>query len=209
MYDENETKKVIAHGLIGMIDSGEAHLFLEYIAHPDKCVLYHFFEHNDTNGVFFSFIYEDVLRIHISFNVDTNYYVDKIVELINESINKTKIDKVFVWLRNENRHLIADLQVRIKFNPDGINNSHYASVEYIMEREKFVKVKNEFLKIRDYENEHIDEYLELLDESMDFIRPQPEFRVNKDYYQTKFSRYSEEKSFESFWLDTELIGLYW
>jgi GNAT superfamily N-acetyltransferase len=77
-----------------------------------------------------------------------------------------------------------------------------------MKRKKFQKAQNNFLNIRGYENEHIDEYLTLLDGSMDFIRPQPTFLVNKDYFQNKFTKCSKEKSFESFWLGTELIGLY-
>jgi GNAT superfamily N-acetyltransferase len=204
-----ETEREIAHGLIGLIDIGEAHLFLEHIDNQDKCVMYQFFRFNDITGVFLSFIYRGILRIHISFSVDTNQYVDKIAELIKKSIDKTKIEKVFIWLRNENKQLIADLQTRIKFNPDGINNSHYASVEYIMKRDKFIKIQNDFLLIHDYKNEHINGYLKLLDESMDFIKPRPAFLINKDYYQSKFIECNKEKSFESFWLKTELIGLYW
>ncbi|MDR1565839.1 MAG: hypothetical protein LBS48_00970 [Treponema sp.] len=68
-----ETEKITAHELIGLIDSGEAYLFLERINHPDKYVLYHFFKLNDVTGVFFSFVYNDVLRIHISFTYPAIY----------------------------------------------------------------------------------------------------------------------------------------
>jgi GNAT superfamily N-acetyltransferase len=78
-----------------------------------------------------------------------------------------------------------------------------------MKREKFVKVENNYLEIRDYEKEHIKDYLKLLDESMDFTIPPPTFIANKEYFQTKFNQCRIEKSFESFWMGTELIGLYW
>lgn len=76
-------------------------------------------------------------------------------------------------------------------------------------RENFVYTSDDSICICGYEDEHIDRYLNLLDETMDFCIPPSVYIKNKIIYRKKFIKLKEKNSFEAFWTDNELIGLYW
>lgn len=132
MIISDEKEKALS--LISKIDSGEAGLFSENIVDSQKYILYKFFNDGNNIGVFFSFLYYDMLRIHISFNNDTDKFTVELYELFKQSQKLSKSKRGIVWLQNENRKIIIGLQEKFEFNPKGIKNSHYASVEYIKKK---------------------------------------------------------------------------
>jgi GNAT superfamily N-acetyltransferase len=60
-----------------------------------------------------------------------------------------------------------------------------------------------------YVEEQFDFYIDMLDEVLSIFKLPPQYRKNKLSYKEKFRLLKEQKSFESFWIDDELIGLYW
>jgi ribosomal protein S18 acetylase RimI-like enzyme len=65
------------------------------------------------------------------------------------------------------------------------------------------------LKACGYVEKQIDCYLDMLDEVLDSFKLPSQYRKDKSRYQEKFGLLEQQKSFESFWLDDALIGLYW
>ena len=71
--------------------------------------------------------------------------------------------------------------------PPNSGKYYYASIEFIMYRKKFIKeINNSILSIRPYEKEYIDNYLNLLDNSMTFTSPPPNFMGRKRALSTTF-----------------------
>lgn len=209
----NDEQKNIAHGLIHQIDSDEGGMFFENVnQHFYRQV---FFDSLLSKGVFFSFLFEDKLRVYIAFDSDTDYPLDEIVSLLRDSMSQSGQKPASVWLRNENRKLINGLQKHFMFNPRGINNSHYESVEYYVKKSNFSTeclpgyAEAEEMSIRGYEDGHIDDYLSLLDAAMTFKNPPPTYRQNKVYFKGRFEALQKRNAFEAFWIDNALIGLYW
>jgi GNAT superfamily N-acetyltransferase len=96
------------------------------------------------------------------------------------------------------------LQDHFVFKNDG-----YASIEFIMERKSFSYQPLQMtLTQKPYEPDQLDGYLELLDNAMTFVRPEPGFRRNRDAMAKKFSQHASDGSFNSFWAGEDLIGFY-
>lgn len=63
------------------------------------------------------------------------------------------------------------------------------------------------MEIKPYDGKYIDEYLKLLDESMTFEKPAPNYRNGKTRYLKRFIEYRDKNSFEAFWNNNELIEI--
>ena len=189
--------------LVDSIDSGEGGIFRDSASAKSyvDCKIYE-------RGVFHSCEIFGGLRVHVALSEDTDEYNEDIAERVKESLMKTQRDSCQIWMRNENKKAIEYLIKEFNVKPNG--NYFYASVEFIMRREAFHKAINQsVLEIRPYEEDHIDDYLRLLDGSMTFIDPSSDFMGNKEHYLKHFAERSQQHSFEAFWKDDLLIGLYW
>ncbi len=191
---------------IAKIDSGERNVFLQNINTLNQ-VIFEILGEGTYDGVFSACIFEDNLRIHIACNEDTDIYNHEICDLINEALHKSTKTSPIIWIWNDNRRIIG--YIKQTFNTITGGKHDYASIEFIMRREKHISNGKQSLIIRPYEPEHIDEYLMLLDEAMTFVSPPPNFRGNKDGCMTQFKDRNDVQSFEAFWKNDELIGLYW
>ena len=192
---------------IGLIDSGEKHIFLETV-NTDKQIDANILNKGELSGVYFSCTIYDGVRIHISLNMDTDIVNEEISELIKSTLQKSCFSSCSIWIWNKNRKITEYLIEKFNIQPDG--TYYYASIEFIMRRESFNESKhNNSLDIRQYEEEHIENYLSLLDGAMTFMSPPPSFIADKETYTRNFANRAENNSFESFWKDGELIGSYW
>lgn len=190
--------------LIGKIDCCEQENFLSAV-NTENQIDIHVFEH----GVYFSYKYEGVVKIHICFEQDTDEFNDKIIELVQATSGKASDAIVDFYIYKHNTKIIEHLIARYKI-PAPYDGLYYTSVEFILRRENFNKAYiNTNLDIRPYEEIYIDTYLEMLDESMDFGGGTPNFRESKAYLVEDFREYEKTNRFEAFWVDDELVGLYW
>ncbi len=189
--------------LVDCIDSSEGGIFRDSAIAKSyvDCKIY-------KRGVLHSCEVFGGLRIHVALREDTDEYNEDIAARVKKSLIKTQRDSCQIWLRNENKKVIEFLIKEFDAVPDG--KCFYASVEFIMHREMFHKAINQsVLEVRLYEEEHIDDYLRLLDGSMTYTDPPSDFMGNKEYYLKLFAERSQQDSFEAFWKDDLLVGLYW
>jgi SAM-dependent methyltransferase/GNAT superfamily N-acetyltransferase len=189
--------------LVSCIDSGEGGIFRDSAAARSyvDCIIYE-------RGVFHSCEIFDGLRIHVALSEDTGEYNNDIAMRIRKSLMKTERDSCQIWLRNENKRTIEFLIKEFSAIPDG--KHFYASIEFVMRREQFEKVAiQSVLEVRPYEEDRIDDYLRLLDGSMTYIDPPPNFMGRKEHYLKHFAEHNQKDSFEAFWKDDMLVGLYW
>ena len=196
--------------MIGYIDSGEKHCFFETV-NTDNQVVYKFFYENNMIDIFYSCFAYGTLRIHTSFDVNmkADKFNDDIASLIQISLDKSSNTSCMICIRNENKQMFEFIKENFKIPPNK-GKYYYASIEFIMRRKNFIKEFNDsILVIRPYEKEYIDNYLNLLDNSMTFTSTQPNFMGRKEHYLQYFAERNENRSFESFWKDNKLIGLYW
>jgi ribosomal protein S18 acetylase RimI-like enzyme len=194
---------------IGLIDSGERDIFLKKVNTDDQVDIKLLCD-GDVTGVYFSCFFYGDSRVHvaISCSEDTDRYNEEISSCVLSSLEKTKLSSCSIWIRNENKKVIQYLKERFHIKPD-CGNHYYASIEFIMRREQMKATTLNGLEIRTYEEKYIDDYLQLLDESMTFTDPPPNYRGNKEHYLQYFGERNKNKSFESFYKDNQLIGLYW
>ena len=197
------------YSLIRRIDIGEARLFRDMTAEEIADLVCRFFRIREATGVYVSFPFHGITRIQISFTDDECVEVDEIARLLTQSLEMARSEKAMVWVRNENRLIIDGLQTRMSFNPPGVNNSHYAAVEYIMRRDRVGKRPLQKLSVRVFEVDRLDAYLRMLDEVMDFCRPPPRYAERREEYRRRFRALGAARSFEAFWRDDDLVGLYW
>ena len=196
--------------LIGKIDSGEEHIFRENINTENEYYSKVFYNQNKNMiGVFFSCVYYGYLRIHIAFTEDTSMFNDEISTLITSTIQKSDLKKGRIWIKNDTKCIIDYVRMFFRITPNcGIYD--YTSEEFIMRRANFIKkIDDKSLVIKPFEEKYIVEYLALLDNAMDFVSPVPDYLSHKDNYLELFNEKKTENSFEAFWKDDELIGLYW
>jgi len=75
------------------------------------------------------------------------------------------------------------------------------------------KFKNEYdssiLEIKQYENNFLDDCLNLFNEAMVFKIPPHFYFDERDHYFEQLQFNSKNLVFETFWKENELIGLYW
>jgi len=194
------------HELIGKIDCGRQNIFLSTV-NTENQIDVHVFENGA--GVYFSSHYEGRVRIHICFQKDTDKFNDEIIKLVQSTSRKVDEADVMIFVYKHNTKIIAHIIDYYKIPPQ-YDRFHYSAIEFVMRRENFSKVYiNTNLDIRPYEEIHIDVYLEMLDESMDFGGGTPNFREAKEYLMEDFAAYAKTNSFEALWLNDELAGLYW
>jgi GNAT superfamily N-acetyltransferase len=195
---------------IGYIDSGEKSIFLDTVSTENQIFSKHFHHENKLVGIFYSCIAYGTLRLHISFDIDhsTDKFNEDIASCVIQSLEKSGMTSCLIWVRNENRKVINFLKEEFRIPPEG--KYYYASMEFIMRRVNFNKFLNtSILEIRPYEEKHIDKYLTMLDNSMTYISPPPNYLNKKEHYLHHFDELKKNNSFESFWRDDKLIGLYW
>jgi len=192
----NNDEIAFARRLISKIDSGEGGIFTEYV-NTENQIAAKLFE----NGVFFSCVYEGNIRIQIAFDLDIND--EEVNKTLWELIVYSKQDKrASIWIFNDNRNIINYLESIV-----GCVNQRYAAVEYIMRRKNFKKTISKDVAIKPYEKEKLDEYLIMLDKSMDFTPH--DSQGSRDFFAQRFEELSFSNLFEAFWDDENLIGLYW
>ena len=194
---------------IALIDSGEKGVFLETV-NTDKQIDAHIFgEKEAAAGVYFSSAVFGGIRVNISFTHDVDTFNADLAELVENTLRKSGSSSCSIYLRNSNRKIIEFLKKKFCVKPyEGSN--YYASMEFIMRRESFNKTKvTTLLDVRPYEEKHIDEYLSLLDSAMTSVSDSPGFMKKKEENTKKFAKLAEDNSFEAFWKDGVLIGLYW
>lgn len=197
-----------AASLLGKIDSGAKSIFLETVNTQNQIAM-KVFGDSEMLGVFQSAIAYERFWISISFETDTDQFHDELLELVKISLNKSGFSSCMIWLRHENLKIINFLKEYFHIQPD-CGPHYYASIEFIMRRDMFTKtVCAPALDIRPYEEKYIDNYLDLLDASMSFASPPPKFKENKQHHAMRFAEYAQKKSFEAFWSDGDLVGLYW
>jgi ribosomal protein S18 acetylase RimI-like enzyme len=195
---------------IGYIDSGEKQCFLETVGTEHQITSKIFYE-NNLIGVFYSCFAYETLRLSISFDTDivTEKFNDEIASLVNLSMEKSGKTSCMIYIRNENKGIISFLKNKFQI-PPGSGEHYYASIEFIMRRKVFTKKISESpMEIRQYEEKNIDKYLSMLDNSMTFTNPPTNFMEKKMYYSQYFRERMNNNSFEAFWINNELIGLYW
>jgi RimJ/RimL family protein N-acetyltransferase len=185
---------------VSRIDREEGRFFLKYVDDPRHCLFFQTFRNDDTNGG---------LRIQISFCRDTDEFAEMLADLSNSSMNLANTTSATLWAWNENQRIIDGLERRLATMWNRNINSRYSTIEYEFKRESFRRRSISPLEIRDYQDEYLEQYLCLLDGAMDFISPPPEHLRNRALYREKFLRLSADQSFESFWMNEELVGLYW
>ena len=192
----------------GRIDSGARNIFLETV-NTENQIEMKIFGGDKMIGVFHSAVAYERFWINISFKADTEQFNDELAELVKVSLEKSGFMSCTIWIWNENKKIIQFFKKSFHIQPD-CGPHYYASIEFIMRRELFnKKVVNSTVNIRPYEKKYIDDYVALLDESMTFASPPPKFRENKERHTKKFAECAENNSFEAFWKDGGLIGLYW
>ncbi len=197
-----------AAALIERIDSGEKHIFLETVNTPSQAEA-KVFRDSAGGGVFYACSVYGGLRMGISFEADTERYNGELAALTRSALAKSGSTSCSIWVRNENRRIIEFLKETFRIPPDR-GPHYYASMEFIMCREAFHRQADcAALEIRPYEANRLDEYLSMLDASMSFATPPPKYLENKEHHARRFAELSRENSFETFWQDSSLIGLYW
>jgi ribosomal protein S18 acetylase RimI-like enzyme len=128
--------------------------------------------------------------------------------LIKSSLEKVKLKSAAIWIFNGNYHIIEHIKKTFNTNPDG--KHYYASSEFIMRRENFNKtIDLNDVRILPYEKKNIEQYLVMLDQSFAHINSETMFVKKKEQYIIQFEELNTKNSFESFWKENELIGLYW
>ena len=203
----DSTQINIAATQIGLIDSGEKGVFLETV-NTDKQINAHIFYEKEAVGVYFSSAVFGGIRVNISFSHDVDTFNADLAELVEKTLRKSGSSSCSIYLRNSNRKIIEFLKKKFSVKPyDGSN--YYASIEFIMRRENFDKKEDSSLDIRPYEEKHLDEYLRMLDDSMSSISNSIDFMGHKEENAKNFAKLAKNNSFEAFWKDGMLVGLYW
>ncbi len=160
-------------------------------------------------GSFFSCIYKGKLRMHIVFSEDCADYNSEITDLIHETIVESNLFLGKIWISNYNYQIADHLTKELKIERDS-EPFFYESYELTMPKEKFkYKFDSTLLDVRPYEKEHIDDYLSLLTKAMSFKIPPYNYVLEKDKFEKYFNILKEKNTFESFWINDDLVGLYW
>lgn len=160
-------------------------------------------------GSFFSCVYQGALRIHIVLRDDNDCYNDELNALIYQSMRGAGVGCGKVWFKAGNLRAIASVGREFALVADD-EPFFYDSTEYIMRRELFHPAPMDVsLEARPYEAQHMDRYLDLLHSAMAFKIPPHDYIGEKARYMQSFEHMSGEGAFQAFWLDGELVGLYW
>jgi len=159
-------------------------------------------------GSFFSCIYKGKMRIHAILNEETDLFNEEIAECIKESMRKLNVEAGTIWLRTASSNLISYLEEEFVLAPDD-EQFFYHSTEYIIPKDKFnKKFDHSCLDVKPYDETKIDQYLELLNDSMSFFFPPEDFIQGKADYLKEFQELKIKNAFEAFWKDDQLVGLY-
>ncbi|MDR0272825.1 MAG: GNAT family N-acetyltransferase [Clostridiales bacterium] len=160
-------------------------------------------------GVFFSYTFNQTLRVYISVDEDTDIYNDEFSSLLHSSINQCNCKTGLLWVRKKTPKIIAFLE-------KGFNATisdelfFYESKKFVIDREHFKKkFKVGILEIKSYDDRYLDDCLRLWEEAMLFCMP-PNFHLNnRAHHFEQFRFYRDYLTFETFWKDGELVGFYW
>jgi GNAT superfamily N-acetyltransferase len=202
---ENTTVSLLAY----TISDRDARDKIASTQEPDKILFCKTYGEAKIIGSFFSCVYQGKLRIHLVFNELTEEFDQEECDLIADSFRASGLSHGQIWLNGDDKKLIALVDERFRLEPDS-EQFFYHSVEYIMSRDCFDKrFDDTVLEARHYEEECIDQYLELLNDSMSFFIPPEDFVSQKDKYLREFKELQEKGAFEAFWKDDQLVGLYW
>lgn len=194
--------------LLGKIDSGCKNILLETV-NTEAQVEVKLFGDGKIIGVFYAAVAYERFWIAISFDSDTARFNHELAALVENSFKKSGFASCMIWVRNSNGQIIEYLKKRFGTRPD-CGPYYYASTEFIMRREAFGKTRGgPELDILPYNEKHMDDYLSLLDGAMAFVSPPPDFAGNKEHYLKRFAALAADNSFEAFWKNGELVGLYW
>ena len=196
-----------AASLIGYIDSGERNLFLDSVNTEHQVEAKIFYDDGMVGVLYGCTVYKS-LRIRISFEKDTEKFNAELASCVRSALKKADLTTCDLWIRNENRKIIEFLKEYFHVLPEGTH--YYASIEFIVRREELnMTADRSVFEVRPYEDKHIDKYLNLLDGSMTYIDPPHNFMGKKEHYLKHFAERRQNDSFEAFWKDETLIGLYW
>ena len=156
-----------------------------------------FYDNGIIVGVLYGCTIYKNLRIRISFEEDTDKFNEELASCVRSALKKAKLTSCDLWIRNGNRKIINFMKKEFHTKPDG--NHYYASIEFIMRREKFDKAtKQSILEVRPYEEKYIDDYLSLLDGAWTHTVPPYDFSGKKDYYLNLFIILKQNDTFEAF-----------
>jgi len=198
--------------LLNKIRTDEGELFPLYVNGEDKnhsefeYAFVKFFDDINNNGIFTSIIYYGLFRVFIAFENDTEKYVKELAELIYFVKEKfpNKILKVHFITYQYN--LIKGIQKEFQFEPPYPNGFYYSSHEFTMDKEHFPEFNNyKIFEINKFEEDKVEEYTLLLDNAVDFVQPPTNFQKNKE----SFTNDVKKKDFFSFYINDDLIGIYW
>ena len=207
-----ETDIAFVTSQLARIDRGEESVFRDTMNTDNQIIAKIFIKNELNEGVFYSCQLSDDLPIHIGIAIveDTDRYNREIEALIHQTIQMADRTSCSVWLRNENKKITKYLKKTFHIVPELEGEHDYASIEFIMQRDKFAPmIYSSEVEIRPYEDVYIDDYLLMLDDSMTFASPPPDFVNNKNFFLGKFSELNKQNAFEAFWVRDKLVGLYW
>ena len=160
-------------------------------------------------GVFFSYIYNGVLRVYITLENDTSAFNDEIVSLLRSSINKCNCSSGLLWVRKKTPKLIVHLENEFQIKQSD-ELFFYESTTFVMPRNKFQKKYDSgILEIKQYEDSFLDDCLQLFNEAMLFKMPPHFYPDEREHYFEQLRFNKENVVFETFWKQDNLIGLYW
>ena len=157
------------------------------------------------DGVYFSRTDENYVTINIAFEQDADSFNDEITALVQQTVDKAKEKPVHLWIYKQNTKMIEHLIAHYNIKPSS-GESYYTSIEFIMRRENFQpKYLHANIDMRPYEEEHIDTYLEMIDGTGFFSG----YSASKVSIMKHFEADANKNQFEAFWVNGELVGLYW
>jgi ribosomal protein S18 acetylase RimI-like enzyme len=160
-------------------------------------------------GVFFSYIYNGMLRVYITLDNDTDVYNAEIAFLLQVTIAQSNCESGLLWVRKKTKKIITFLESEFHIT---ISDElfFYESKKFAMHREQFNKeYDNNILNIKSFDDSYLDACLRLWEESMIFAMP-PKFHLrNRSHHLEQFRFYRDYLMFETFWKNDELIGFYW
>jgi len=145
----------------------------------------------------------------VTFKGDISAFNEEISGLVKQSMELAGMGQGMIWFMSDNHSIMKYMSDEFILTPDG-TKFIYDSTEYIMRKDRFDKTFDDsILEVKPFEEMHIDKYLEVLNDAMSFFIPLHDFVDEKPQYLKEFREYQRQGTFEAFWQDDNLVGLYW
>lgn len=193
--------------LLKQIDCGEYALSKQGERYDgfEKWVARYIFEDNENYGLLSSFVFNGALRIQIAFKHDVkDSFINIIEKHIREIVEIGGCEDTYVWCTNFNPSLVNTLKDRLPIEKGVYMSSEFTFYKDSIQREFNVSP----LIVKPYNEQMLDDILELLEGSFKAIAQRGEFINDRDYFFEKF-RPKEKSRCEVYCLDDKLVGFYY